>query len=108
MKQIAELMQGTIRRADVLCRYGGDEFAIICRNRGFRSGCHGRTIRKTSATPTSAKTIAAVLPPLVVESVFARRHAGNDELLSQADNALYEAKQREENQICVYSLARAL
>lgn len=96
LKEFAELVGGSVRTEDTLGRYGGEEFAIICRHTG----------------PTGATTKAERIRVLVSGHLFcAESHRlrltvsigvaafddteglGPQSILAYADHALYQAKQ---------------
>lgn len=108
LREVAEILRGNLRASDVVCRYGGEEFAIILpetdeqgarlvaeRNR-LRVREHGFFDGMTTTNVTISQGIAAY-PAAAI-------HAGED-LLRYADAAMYAAKRHGRDHIAVASTA---
>jgi diguanylate cyclase (GGDEF)-like protein len=107
LRQVSSLFHQNLRKIDVVCRYGGEEFALL--------------LTQTSAQ--QAVMVAEKLRKLVEEwqfpgvprtvtisagvAVFPDHGAGRDELIRAADNALYCAKQTGRNRVCLNSRSRS-
>jgi diguanylate cyclase (GGDEF)-like protein len=105
LRKVAAAIHNAIDRpADVACRYGGDEFAVILPDTdewGARrladsirrnvSACEF-TERRTKVTNTVTVSIGAASGPAV-------RERSPDILIAAADNALYRAKQHGRNRV---------
>lgn len=101
LKEVADYLQGEVRQADLLCRYGGEEFvvllpqtptdqALIMAER-LRAG-----IAHLSFPPVSPKlhvTVSIGVAGLTAE-------ADSAALVQAADQALYRAKQGGKNRSC--------
>jgi diguanylate cyclase (GGDEF)-like protein/PAS domain S-box-containing protein len=100
LRQLARVLQGWTHGDDVVCRIGGEEFAIIAANTGIAGGARfAETLR--------AKV--AELCPLTI-SVGVAMHDGkesSDELFARADACLYEAKRNGRNRVAVESQTRS-
>ena len=106
LKGFADLVAETIRTEDVVCRYGGEEFAVICRefplpsaqimaDRIRRSvGKHDFTWQKTRIPVTVSAGVAGV-PHGAISTV--------EQLVETTDKALYAAKDGGRNRVCVHS-----
>ncbi|MBZ9613664.1 GGDEF domain-containing protein [Rheinheimera maricola] len=101
IKKVARLMQQQLKRpADKLCRYGGEEFALILPNT-FTDGAAAlaENIRlqlaadKQQPLVTISAGCFAAIPDPASES---------DEFINFADKALYQAKAAGRNQVHVY------
>ena len=106
LRQVSSLFHQNLRKIDVVCRYGGEEFALLL----------------TQTNATQALAVAEKLRKLVEEwqfpgvprtvtisagvAAFPDHGSGRDELVRAADNALYSAKQTGRNRVCLNSRAR--
>ncbi len=100
LKTLANLLRRRIRRSDVVARYGGEEFAVIFNDCGEADALHMLdTIRadfsailhggkKTTFHVTFSAGVVAATPDSTV-----------DRLIEQADQRLYQAKERGRNRI---------
>ncbi len=102
LKQVANIFGRHLRKVDITCRYGGEEFAIIL-----------PATRLPSAHAVAEKLRRAVetyefpgVPRPVTISIgvaeFPTHGEERDELVSAADAALYQAKQGGRNRVCCW------
>lgn len=99
LRQISSLFHQNVRKIDVVCRYGGEEFAVLL----------------SQTEPQYALAVAEKLRRAVQEwqfpgvprqvtisagiAAFPRHGNTRDELMAAADNALYRAKQEGRNRV---------
>ncbi len=112
LKAVARSLQATLRRpADLVARYGGEEFAVILPDtdlggallvaEAMRANVEGLRITHRYAGPESGVvTISAGVATVVP----ARGHIDSADLIRQADEALYQAKEGGRNRIAAASL----
>ncbi|MBU4304162.1 MAG: diguanylate cyclase [Candidatus Omnitrophica bacterium] len=104
LKEVAEVTRSNIRTADVLCRYGGDEFAVLLPETDLPGACV--TTERVRRFIANLEAENGEKPHHVTIScgisVFSESIKDMNELMSQADNALYKAKQEGRNQIKAY------
>ncbi|TNI61222.1 sensor domain-containing diguanylate cyclase [Aeromonas media] len=106
LRVIGTRLQESIRQTDTAVRLGGDEFTILLENIK-----HGTT----DADIVAHKILEAIQQPIQLDSTtgaisasigIAIYHADNmisaDQLLSQADSAMYEAKNAGKARVCVH------
>ena len=93
--EISRLLARSLRGADILCRYGGEEFtAILPRADLDMAVAVAERMRRTveNAALPHTPAIGTVTISVGVASALASRSIPASELLTRADAALYEAK----------------
>ena len=98
LKQVARLLQQQVKRqGELAARYGGEEFAIILPG-SDNAACHqlARNIQQQLSQLGIAHPGSDIQPLLTVSigycSVLADKSSSSDNLIQQADAALYQAK----------------
>ncbi len=106
LKEIAAVLRNRIRKTDIVCRIGGEEFVVICKRADKNTTIEiAEMLRKTIqelAIPIAHKTIR-----LTVSSGIATLTAENfkdyaDKLYHFADIALYYSKENGRNAVTHY------
>ena len=106
LKTVANVLQGVVRKEDVLARFGGEEFVVLARETPL-SGAKTLAERLRRAveqarTPFEGKDLAVTVSIGVTVSFgLTRFEPGRTEqqLLAAADRALYRAKQNGRNTV---------
>ncbi len=100
LKQLSRLFQQHIRKPDVLCRYGGEEFALLLpETAGEKAVSVAEKLRQIVAgypfpgIPRPVTFSAGVAD-------FPRHGRTRDELVHAADTALYAAKEGGRDRVC--------
>ena len=105
LKRVADLVQGILRAQDVLVRLGGEEFAMMLPATTVTEASHvAERIRKAVEAEVFhiGATALRVTTSLGVMSVAAMNEEHHiDDLIRQADMALYRAKDEGRNRVCV-------
>jgi diguanylate cyclase (GGDEF)-like protein len=106
LRQVSSLFHRQLRKIDVVCRYGGEEFAILLTQTNaehamgvaekLRKLMEGWQFPGVPRTVTLSAGVAA----------FPDHGTGRDELIRAADNGLYAAKQGGRNRVCLAKMMR--
>jgi diguanylate cyclase (GGDEF)-like protein/PAS domain S-box-containing protein/putative nucleotidyltransferase with HDIG domain len=95
LKTVAKILQEVARDTDYICRYGGEEFVIILPNIGAQ-GAIITAERFRAAIEQHPWTLRPVTASLGIATLDADQTAAQ-ELIVQADKALYDSKVRGRN-----------
>ncbi len=106
LRSLAKIIKKTVREVDIVARYGGEEFALILPETNKEGGAViSERIRKKierskfvneAKQPLKKFSISVGIASLNVDA------STRVELIKKADQALYRAKSRGKNQICLY------
>ena len=107
LRQVSSIFHQQLRKIDVLCRYGGEEFAILL--------CQTNAVHALGVAEKLRKSVEGWQFPGVPQRVtisagtanYSEHGTTRDELVRAADQALYAAKQAGRNRICLATAARA-
>lgn len=100
---LAKLMLQTVRKLDIPCRYGGEEFAVILPNTDLSASVQvaERLCQTIAETPLPvAETQLRLTASLGIATYHLGETATTEELVQKADRYLYQAKQAGRNQVC--------
>ena len=92
LKAVAAALVGAARRADVVARYGGDEFVIVFPNTG-QEGARAVGVRMIDRAREAARVVCSVIP--VSASIGITTVQPDDEpidVIRRVDAQLYAAK----------------
>jgi two-component system cell cycle response regulator len=105
LAELSQMMGTLLRTEDVLARFGGEEFTILCRGSDL-SGARIVAERVRKAVEERKFSFGGKDIPVTVSlGVVAIPESGISEhngFLAAADKALYEAKRNGRNQVCVH------
>jgi two-component system cell cycle response regulator len=104
LKEFCELIFSAIRLPDILIRYGGEEFVVILPDTSAdKAVASAERIRQSVE---QCRFLPDLMPArtITVSAGVAQYADGLTprELIENADNALYEAKWRGRNKVCLY------
>ena len=109
LREIAHLLQANIRTPDTVCRYGGEEFAVLLPDTGYES-----TITRSKAVEVMERVRQAVeehdfpgeesqpggsLTLSAGIALFGEDAVDAADLVKHADHTMYEAKKAGRNQV---------
>ena len=107
LRQVSSLFHQQVRKIDVVCRYGGEEFAILLTQTSAQHAINiAEKLRKIVANwqfPGVPRTVTISAGA----AAFPDQGSTRDDLVRAADNALYAAKQAGRNCVCLGSLVRS-
>lgn len=103
LKEIADICLSILRKVDVMCRYGGEEFTILLPETGEADAAHAAERICTAISSARLKTekgdVSVSVSIGVVE--MDKSHSSLEKLLAAADQALYTAKETGRNRVHV-------
>ena len=104
LQQIALRLRSVVREGDTVARFGGDEFVLLLLNlsqdittAAEQAEAIGKKILKTMRTPLQLDTVHYRCSGSIGLTLFGDKPVSVDELLKQADLAMYLAKERGKN-----------
>jgi len=106
LKAVSSIISGCVRETDTLCRLGGDEFAILVESVPDFDRVKeiaGNIIVAVQETIKIEKYLVNVSVSIGVTWFF-EGSVDAQTLLVQADEAMYQAKLKGRNQVCVYNI----
>jgi diguanylate cyclase (GGDEF)-like protein len=106
LRQVSSLFHQQLRKIDVVCRYGGEEFGILLtQTNADHAMSVAEKLRKMVANwqfPGVPRTVTISAGTAALPDHGTTR----DDLVKAADTALYAAKQAGRNRVCLAAMAR--
>ena len=105
LRQVSSLFHQQLRKIDVVCRYGGEEFAILLTQTNAQQAL---AIAEKLRRLVEAYQFPGVPRTVTISAgvaAFPAHGSSRDEMIRAADNGLYAAKQAGRNRVCLTSLA---
>ena len=97
LKEISKILKSHLRETDIVCRYAGDEFAIILPNTDAEGARNvAEKVREMISKHLFKRKVTASLGVAVYCDQLNQR-----EFIMKADQALYQAKEEGRNKVCV-------
>lgn len=95
LKLVAERLQGCLRQADMLCRLGGDEFVVHLDGADtVVAEAVARRVLDEMQSPFMLDGMGFSIQCSIGLSLFPQDGVSLDELIKQADTAMYQVKER--------------
>jgi diguanylate cyclase (GGDEF)-like protein len=108
LRQVSSLFHQQLRKIDVVCRYGGEEFAILLTQTNAQQAIAIAEKLRRSVESYQFPGVPRTVTISAGVAAFPAHGKSRDEMIRAADNGLYAAKQAGRNRVCLASLARAL
>ncbi|MBR0469509.1 MAG: EAL domain-containing protein [Mogibacterium sp.] len=107
LKKVADLLRSSFRSVDVLCRIGGDEFAVIMTR--VNSSMNQLVLNKMNRVNEILQHPKDDLPPvsLSVGVAFSDRKDPQGDIFGDADSALYDVKNAGRKGCSIYGFENA-
>ncbi|MBI5050659.1 MAG: GGDEF domain-containing protein, partial [Nitrospirae bacterium] len=106
LKEFSNVLKKNIRKGDILARYGGEEFIILLPNTPKAGSISAaQKLRRCIKDHKfkSLKGMESITVSIGIASYPHERINSSDELITCADNALLDAKNKGRNQAVIYS-----
>jgi diguanylate cyclase (GGDEF)-like protein len=104
LKHSATIFQHQLRKVDFICRFGGEEFAIILPSTTLESGA---AVAEKLRRAFFSHAFSGISRPITVSigvAAFPEHGMHRDTLVRSADRALYQAKQEGRNRVATAEL----
>ena len=105
LSELSQLMATLVRTEDVLARFGGEEFTVLCRGTDLGGAkTVAERLRRTIEAHTfsfGAKTIPVTIS-LGIAAIPDTAIVDHAQFLAASDKALYEAKRTGRNRVCLH------
>ncbi len=108
LRQVSSIFHQQLRKIDVVCRFGGEEFAILLSQTNAQ---HAQGVAEKLRHLVENWQFPGVPRPVTISagvSTFPEHGATRDELVKAADAGLYAAKQGGRNRIAASPLAKSV
>ncbi len=109
LQHLAELLNNNVRKSDMVCRFGGEEFVLLLPDTGEKSAFDllermRRKIAKAKMLDAQGEpvkiTISAGLTVVNTQDYVTQPRQIIDEAIEEADKQLYKAKEISRNRVC--------
>jgi len=102
LKSVAHILKTTSRQTDIVSRWGGEEFIILCPQINFNEGKH-LAERIRANIENLKKPDLGFPPPQTISighlSTIPTEHSSLNQILQQLDDLLYQAKNKGRNKV---------
>jgi diguanylate cyclase (GGDEF)-like protein/PAS domain S-box-containing protein len=100
LRQVARRLQASLRETDIVARFGGDEFTVIAADHAGPDGVRrvSERIERLFEEPFTVADRPVMLGASIGVALYPRDALGAEQLLAQADGAMYLAKRARRRQ----------
>lgn len=104
LRQVGQRLRHSLRGGEVICRLGGDEFAVILEDAGGVAQVERLAARLLDelAHPYTLGPQIGHVSASIGACLFPDDAPSREQLLRNADTAMYQAKQEGRNRLCVF------
>jgi diguanylate cyclase (GGDEF)-like protein len=99
---VAKVLDSSIRKFDLLCRYGGEEFCIVLPGISIDQACELADRLRDRVESECGQAIHSI-PGLRVTACVRDCTSTIEQLVHESDQALYAAKRGGRNRVCQFS-----
>jgi diguanylate cyclase (GGDEF)-like protein/hemerythrin-like metal-binding protein len=99
LRELVAVMRGTTRTADLVFRWGGEEFVVLAASTGYRSGAILAEKLRAAVEKHAFPVVGAITVSAGVAEHIATESA--ESWFARLDAELYEAKRDGRNRVCV-------
>lgn len=105
LRLVARRMHSSLRELDIICRYGGDEFVVILVETDMDTARQvaERLRLMVAGTQFEVEGHTLSLSTSIGVAALSSRHHTLEALLEDADEALYQSKQKGRNQVTLHT-----
>jgi len=107
LRQVSSLFHQQLRKIDVVCRYGGEEFGLVLTQ---TNASHAVSVAEKLRKMVEQWQFPGVPQTVTISAgvaAFPDHGMSRDELVRAADNGLYAAKQAGRNRVALATMVRA-
>jgi len=110
LQGVSQLLRAAARREDTVCRWGGEEFLLICPNMTLRQGVQAaeRLRRLIESSPIGIGDKSVRMTVSIGLASWRADMKDTDQLLGEADRALYAAKQGGRNRVAILPASKSV
>ncbi len=103
LNKLGDIIKSIIRETDLAARYGGEEFSIVMSNTGLEEATESAERLRKAISEYNFDITNCPITVSIGIALYPSDSSSLQDLLSNADRALYRAKHEGKNRVCVCS-----
>jgi diguanylate cyclase (GGDEF)-like protein len=107
LRQVSSVFHQQLRKTDVVCRYGGEEFALLLTQTNAEQAFVVAEKLRKMVEKWQFPGVPRAITISVGVAAFPQHGKNRDDLVRAADSGLYLAKQAGRNRVCITNTAEA-